>query len=387
MRTKELDVITSVANRIAHFEQKQSPVSDHNSTGGGGGYSQKSKSQRLTPSSFSSRYLDLDDIMEEESSIETEDSSGEDSGGYHVSSSEHTSSSPDTSFRLSPGSRSSSSRSDRDNIPPCSSGSISAPAKTNISEKLSQKSLDSGFSDYSDGKEAGGGGGGGGGDSAAQERRLKSSVVHETHATKDSKLHHVSKVYFYSVSELLQEGDTQYEDHLTLLKNEAAASSSSPGPATPRISSAVCEEDWLERVESPFIPITSPAHHQQPGGVASVSPFQRCPRVHTGTSSLRRKQLPASECGGESSCSPARRCVTPSQSPFPLTNGSLYSDLSLGRRGKEQQRKLASSSSTCSAPPSTADTDTDNQNSESPFPSLNSSIPLENYGLNVSTYR
>merc|ERR1711949_93751 len=51
-----------------------------------------------------------------------------------------------------------------------------------------------------------GGGGGGGGDSAAQERRLKSSVVHETHATKDSKLHHVSKVYFYSVSELLQEG-------------------------------------------------------------------------------------------------------------------------------------------------------------------------------------
>lgn len=161
MRTKELDVITSVANRIAHFEQKQSPVSDHTSTGGGGGYSQKSKSQRLTPSSFSSRYLDLDDIMEEESSIETEDSSGEDSGGYHMSSSEHTSSSPDTSFRLSPGSRSSSSRSDRDNIPPCSSGSISAPAKTNISEKLSQKSLDSGFSDYSDGKEAGGGGGGG----------------------------------------------------------------------------------------------------------------------------------------------------------------------------------------------------------------------------------
>ena len=186
----------------------------------------------------------------------------------------------------------------------------------------------------------------------------------------------MSKVYFYSVSELLQEGDTQYEDHLTLLKNEAAASSSSP--ATPRISSAVCEEDWLERVESPFIPITSPAHHQQQ---PPVSPFQRCPRVHTGTSSLRRKQLPASECGGESSCSPARRCVTPSQSPFPLTNGSLYSDLSLGRRGKEQQRKLASSSS------STADIDTDNQNSESPFPSLNSSIPLENYGLNVSTYR
>ena len=387
MRTKELDVITSVANRIAHFEQKQSPVSDHTSTGGGGGggYREKSKSQRLTPSSFSSRYLDLDDIMEEESSIETEDSSGEDSGGYHVSSSEHTSSSPDTSFRLSPGARSSSSGSDRDNIPPCSSGSISAPAKTNISEKLSQKSLDSGFSDYSDGKETGGGGGGGGGDSAAQERRLKSSVVHETHATKDAKLHHVSKVYFYSVSELLQEGDTRYEDHLALLKSEAG--SSSPGPATPRISSAVCEEDWLERVESPFIPITSPAH-QQPGGGggASVSPFQRCPRVHTGTSSLRRKQLPASECGAESSCSPARRCVTPSQSPFPLTNGSLYSDLSLGRRGKEQHRKLASSSSS-SAPPSTADIDTDNQNSESPFPSLNSSIPLENYGLNVSTYR
>ena len=56
------------------------------------------------------RYLDLDDIIEE-SSIETDDGGGEDSDGYLAASAEETTSSPDTSFRLSGRSSSSSDRS------------------------------------------------------------------------------------------------------------------------------------------------------------------------------------------------------------------------------------------------------------------------------------
>ena len=77
--------------------------------------------------------------------------------------------------------------------------------------------------------------------------------------------------------------------------------------------------------------------------------------------------------------SPVRRCLTPSQSPFPITNGSLYSDLSLQRRNKETQKRRGKSKS---------DTETENhQNNESPYPSLNASLPLESYGLNVSSSR
>ena len=77
MRTKELDVIHSVANRIAHFEQKQTSDDDSvmNTNPVMMSYNQKHKNQRLTPSSggFGQRYLDLDDIMEEESSIEDDE--------------------------------------------------------------------------------------------------------------------------------------------------------------------------------------------------------------------------------------------------------------------------------------------------------------------------
>ena len=79
MRTSEVDVITSVANRIAHFEQKHmtdnhtSPVNTNTEMNA----SHKNKNQRLTPSSFSQRYLDLDDIMEEESSMEDDSDTGD----------------------------------------------------------------------------------------------------------------------------------------------------------------------------------------------------------------------------------------------------------------------------------------------------------------------
>ena len=352
MRTPEsLDSSNLVADRIAHFEQKSdSPSSVVNNNNMNQNKNGKTLGQRLTPSNYNHRYLDLDDIMEEER--EESSSLEEDSDGYLATSS------PDTSFRLS--GRSSSSASDhssgKETASEQSSGSHQSN-KTNISEKLSQKSLDSGFSDC---------------DNVSKEdkRHMKSSVVHETHATKDSKLHHVSKVYFYSVSDLLQDNSTEYEDHLTLMKNESNN--------TPRISSSVCDADYFDRVESPFIPITSPASRD--------SPFQRCPRVHTGTSSLRRK---AAKKGGskedvypsDQSPSPARKCLTPSQSPFPITNGSLYSELSLNRRNKEQSRKCKSDSNVSSS------AESENMSVESPYPSLNCSFPLENYGLNVSISR
>ena len=361
MRSGETDVITSVANRIAHFEQKHGDPSD--SSGGGSmtcklqnSLNQKLKTNRLTPSSFSQRYLDLDDIMEEESSIE------DDSDGYLAASNEETSS-PDTSFRLS--GRSSSSGSEHSVTVKKSPQSLGGegeggcPSKPNISEKLSQKSLDSGFSDFSDCKE---------GSESADKRRLKSSVVHETHATKDSKLHHISKVYFYSVSDLLQDQSTEFEDHLTLLKNESSSSPNS-NPNTPRINSSVCEENFFDRVESPFIPISSPTSRD--------SPVQRSTRVHTGTSSLRRKSR-ATESSESPSQSPVRRCLTPSQSPFPITNGSLYSDLSLSRRNKESQNRKSKSDLSSAH---NFSHESDNLNS------LNCSLSLENFGLNLSVCR
>ena len=160
MRSGDAAVITSVANRIAHFEQKQgddqSSLNTLNTLN-----NQKLKASRLTPSSFSQRYLDLDDIMEEESSIE------DDSDGYLAASNEETSS-PDTSFRLSGRSSSSSSSEHSVQVSKPSESGLVTGSKPNISEKLSQKSLDSGFSDFSDCKE---------GSESADKRRLKSSVV------------------------------------------------------------------------------------------------------------------------------------------------------------------------------------------------------------------
>ena len=387
MRTKELDVIHSVANRIAHFEQKQTSddesVMNNNPVMMTMSYNQKHKNQRLTPSSggFGQRYLDLDDIMEEESSIEDdeEDRGQEDSDTGYIAGSNEETSSPDTSFRLS--GRSSSSASDHSRSEEVRVEENNNKAiKAGISEKLSQKSLDSGFSDFSDSQRD---------VETLKERRreMKSSVVHETHATKDSKLHHVSKVYFYSVCDLLTQSS---EDHLTLLKNESSNTSSSghsSNPTTPRISSSVCDEDFFDRVESPFIPITSPSTQSPHQGELEGGRNRFCPRVHTGTSSLRRKasaslddtEVPRTWTESPSE-SPVRRCLTPSQSPFPITNGSLYSDLSLQRRNKETQKRRSKSKS--------SDTETENhQHNGSPYPSLNASLPLESYGLNVSSSR
>ena len=136
------------------------------------------------------------------------------------------------------------------------------------------------------------------------------------------------------MSDILQNSSsTELEDQVNLLRAES--NTLEEPPVTPRINSSVCEaEEFFDRVESPFLPISSP---REVG-----SPFQRWPRVHTGTSSLRfaiiaiiiisiiiiiiiiiiimvfrRKGVEGGSPGGS-------RVATPSQSPFPLTNGSLY---------------------------------------------------------------
>ena len=65
---------------------------------------------------------------------------------------------------------------------------------------------------------------------------------------------------------------------MNLLRREATSEEQQQA-VTPRINSSVCDEEFFDRVESPFLPISSP---REVG-----SPFQRWPRVHTGTSSLR----------------------------------------------------------------------------------------------------
>ena len=174
-------------------------------------------------------------------------------------------------------------------------------------------------------------------------------MVHETHSKRD-KLHHVSKVYFYSVrhnsdclivnfiqnqvSDILQNSSsTELEDQVNLLRAEAnSEEEQQQAVVTPRINSSVCNDEFFDRDELPFLPISSPREVQG-------SPFQRWPRVHTGTSSLRfdiiviviiiviiltmvmmmtrRKGVEVGSPGGS-------RVGTPSQSPFPLTNSSLY---------------------------------------------------------------
>jgi len=332
MRKDEVTRGQSVATRIKQFETANNDNNNKEKNNNNNSYS-GSKRTGGTPNGFgsASRYLDLDDIIEE-SSIETDDGAEEeeeDSDGYLAAS--NGDSSGDTSFRLS--GRSSSSSSDRSASDCSPTVASEAPPKTAISGQLSQKSVDSGFSDHSDCRET------------SQEVHLKSAVVHETHSNRD-KLHHVSKVYFYSVSDILQNSSsTELEDQVNLLRREATSEEQQQA-VTPRINSSVCDEEFFDRVESPFLPISSP---REVG-----SPFQRWPRVHTGTSSLRRKGVDGGSPGGS-------RVVTPSQSPFPLTNGSLYSELSLR---KERRRDPAANTSQ----------DTLSQ----------TSLSLEDYGLDLS---
>ena len=155
-------------------------------------------------------------------------------------------------------------------------------------------------------------------------RKLKSAVVHETHAlSNSSKMHHVSKVYFYSVSDILQESGREYEDREEMEPIHPSDQHPTSNPSTPRISAPVSELDYLDMMLQSSPKLDS----------GQTEPSLR---VRTGTSSLRRKhRREEKERSGRSS--PLIRSNTPTHT-FPITNGSLYSDLSLNRKVAENQR-------------------------------------------------
>lgn len=343
------------------------------------------------------RSVELDDILEE-SSIEEEESLPPcDSDTTPDSSSPISSASPDSSFRIS---RSSSNRSDAgtensgevDNVFPAPIKHSTHREKVDqfltrnnlnaLSQKLSQKSHDSGFSDSSDSNQHNNNNNNRLIESPVTSHpdkvetprtAIKSSVVHESHPTSTgNKMHHVSKVYFYSVSDILKDNNKDYEDHVAILASESSRgldssvslpflsprSDDSSEPNTPRINASACDFDM------PYVSLDSsiPTKSKTPRNpMVSTLPFvqrPQSPRIHTGTSSLNRKSNKTDRDGKnnsrtqKSSNNMAHNTTmtspTPSQNGFPKTNGSLYSDLSLGRELADKNRaKRRTGSDSC----------------------------------------
>ncbi len=170
-------------------------------------------------------------------------------------------------------------------------------------------------------------------------RKIKSSVVHETHAINSlNKLQHVSKVYFYSVADVLQgEGGKEgnNEQGVTLPGGSAGSDKNNKNggrlshdqereyakldscntqPGTPRISAPASELDFLDLMLENSPNLDSKLFHNS---VRLKNSLRRCRENANGGSNPRSQ--------------------TPTQS-FPITNGSLYSDLSLSRKVADSQR-------------------------------------------------
>ena len=351
------------------------------------------------------RSAELDDILEEEDTSEEDDMSL----GVHspmVMSSPSppavsSSNSPDSSFRIPRGSSTrrsqDSTESNTDSSESSSSGSstYSKPApkpRGHLAQSMSHKSHDSGFSDSADSNhDPNNGGKGTGGAGVGGKPEVHSEVVHETRTNSfDRKQYHVSKVYFYSVSDILsqerekqqqlqeQEGGGAFcsrgeKDHVSILDCEQFRAGTPPHILLSPPRSPPPEEDLLQHslahcdsnvneaglehkpipiksisTQTPGIsnggPVQSPQSRRQPApsprarsiGPSSPSSHllvaspQNSPRVHTGTSSLGRSKRPL--VGGSLPQDPASSGSMPQQQ-FPKTNGSLYESLSLGRPG------------------------------------------------------
>ncbi len=326
------------------------------------------------------RSAELDDILEEETDDE------------HSSPSPHgisspSSNSPDGSFRLPPGgvsrkrevaqeviesSSSASSTDGRAGTPP-SRGKSSSKVGVSNQNNNNNKSQDSGFSDSaasddrpegsSQSKDNGGG-------SSEEDHALCEVVQHETRT--NNKQYHVSKVYFYSVSDVLANPDQAEQEHVSILdcetgrvqrghalpKRSASPMLSPPmspppeeGPgvnlshdsddiACPQLDPLACDINFFDGLGLEHKPLPLPQKGHAPSSNSSTQ-TPRDPRVHTGTSSLGRtshkskyreespnsNHLATPPTASPGSCS---SCRSPAQ--FPKTNGSLYESLSLGRR-------------------------------------------------------
>ena len=292
------------------------------------------------------RSAELDDILEEES---------DDENSTPPIISSPSSNSPDGSFRLpnrrnqnNDSTSSASSTDGRVGTPPSSGKS-----KTKTKNSASSKSHDSGFSDSAASDR-----------STHREDRATSSqskpdsssgpgsdedahceVVHETRS--GDKQYHVSKVYFYSVSDVLQQ-EQEEQEHISILDCETGRVRR--GYAQPN--NAKSESPLLYPPMSPpmtriSVPAESPHSGEfSPNNGEFVEPEENIkldpsacdnyyvlehkplPKKIIGTSSLGRKM--AADSPLASPQSPCNSCRSPSQ--FPKTNGSLYESLSLGRR-------------------------------------------------------
>ena len=316
------------------------------------------------------RSAELDDILEEESDDENTTQSP-------VISSP-SSNSPDGSFRL-PNSRrnqntdstsSASSTDGRVGTPPTRHPSKPNKTKNN---NISSKSHDSGFSDSAASDRS----------TAGRDDRATSSqskpdseghasgeddhahceVVHETRA--GDKQYHVSKVYFYSVSDVLQQEQENEQEHISILDcetgrvrrgyaqpNEESESpilyppmsppmtrinvSSNEIPDSPRYARVAPQSDPLEVQNSEEIQLDPSACDNY--YVLEHKPLPK--KQIIGTSSLGRKRAESPLNTPQSPCQCQR-----SPSGFPKTNGSLYESFSLGRRCRCENSRAASAAS------------------------------------------
>lgn len=266
----------------------------------------------------------------------------------------------------------------------------SRSSSSNNNKNNSNKSHDSGFSDST------------ASDREREERATSSQskpestsedseephceVVHETRTSSfdTSKQYHVSKVYFYSVSDVLQqtEDTSESREHVSILDcqtgrvrrgyaqpPERSASPMlspplSPPPSMlrsmintstedsdndcyPTLDPLACDINYFDSLlEHKPLPCLNSTQTPSPGSAVGGL------KVHTGTSSLgrktkRRPESPGGHLTSPPAASPCGSCKSPTQ--FPKTNGSLYESLSLGRRCHCDKRSRSTRPSTGSS--------------------------------------
>lgn len=294
----------------------------------------------------------MDDILEEES-----DDENSSSGASPAVISSPSSNSPDGSFRL-PNSRRNQEQTSTDSTSSASStdGRVGTPPPPNLptktkskqnrsSNNLQSKSHDSGFSDSA------------ASDSLPCNREDRATSSQSTSKIEDSseeelkhdnKKYHVSKVYFYSVSDVLQNSEPieveQEQHHVSILDCE-----------TGRVRRGFVDTDSPILLQPPISPPppAPPLSHRinvsSDSDDIKLDPLACDMNFYDGL--LEHKPLPMkigslgrSSTGSMTSpTSPCTSCRSPSQ--FPKTNGSLYESLSLGRRCHCDKRKTPRSSS------------------------------------------
>ena len=297
---------------------------------------------------ISIRSAELDDILEEES---------DDENSTPPAISSPSSNSPDGSFRLPNRRNPTKNSADSTSSASSTDGRVGTPPSRNkVSSKNNHsKSHDSGFSDSSDNNHNRE-------ERATSSQSLKNSIseagsddsnhcieiVHETNRRTGS---HVSKVYFYSVSDVLQE-DQSEQEHVSILDCETGrvrrglSMASEPillPPLSPPLSHRInvsTDSEELPKLD----PLACDINYYE--GLMENKPLPK-----TGTSSLGRKKKWRSD--SPTSLTSCNTCKSP-VSQFPKTNGSLYESLSLGRRCHCKKVDIAPTSPSVSLPSPTA---------------------------------